>query len=350
MPRKRDRASANGLLPRMEARPRKNGMTYRYHPVGGKPINLGHDRDDAIKQVVRLLGRAGDEGTLRGLWVRYRGIGCQPSPKWLALSERTQHDYETYSVPLLRVMGDAPIVAIRPHHIMRYLQIERAEAPVRANREISLLSILLTMAVELGELDSNPCKQIGSKNKERPRTIVPDAAELEAFAQWMQMQGQQRQVIGMMAEFIALTGNRRAEFMQLERSAIDLAAGVIRTNRAKQHDGRTKAEEIIIGKRLRELLNRILALPRPDGAKHLFLTRQGNPYSESGFQSTWQRAIRKARADGVINTRFTFHDLRAYYTTRHKAQYGDLPEMHASRATTEAVYDRSKLSTRRSVD
>ena len=42
--------------------------------------------------------------------------------------------------------------------------------------------------------------------------------------------------------------------MQLERGAIDMASGVIRTYRAKQHDGRAKAEEIIIGPSLRELL------------------------------------------------------------------------------------------------
>lgn len=47
MNRPRDRASARGLLPRMESRPRKDGLvTYRYHPVGGKPINLGTDRDE----------------------------------------------------------------------------------------------------------------------------------------------------------------------------------------------------------------------------------------------------------------------------------------------------------------
>ncbi len=350
MPRKRDRASAEGLLPRMEARPRKSGVTYRYHPIDGKPLNLGHDKVEAIQQVLRLLGRTDDAGTLRALWAQYRGIGCPPSSKWLALSERTQRDYEAYSVPLLRVMGNAPVAAIRPHHIMRYLQIERGSAPVRANREISLLSILLTMAVEQGDLEINPCSQIGKKNKERPRTTVPDPAELATFAQWMHDQGGQRRVIGMMAEFIALAGNRRVEFMQIERHAINMPAGVIRLQRAKQHDGKIKREEIVIGPALLDLLTRILALPRPTGATHLFLTRDGNPYNESAFNSIWQRAITKARADGVIQTRFTFHDLRAYYATQHKDQFGELPEMHAQRATTEAVYDRSKKAVRKSVD
>jgi len=137
--------------------------------------------------------------------------------------------------------------------------------------------------------------------------VHPAAADPDAFSRpyslpplpHSQRQGGQRQVIGMMAEFIALTGNRRVEFMRLEREAVDLATGIIRTQRAKQHDGRVKAEEIIIDPALHSLLERILTLPRPEGSSHLFLTRDGNPYSDSAFQSTWQRAIVKARAEGV---------------------------------------------------
>ena len=59
MPRPRDRQSATGLLPRMEARTRKDGqITYRYHPrkadgSRGKPINLGTDKALAINLLVR---------------------------------------------------------------------------------------------------------------------------------------------------------------------------------------------------------------------------------------------------------------------------------------------------------
>ncbi len=51
-----------------------------------------------------------------------------------------------------------------------------------------------------------------------------------------------------------------------------------------------------------------------------------------------------------MQTRFPLLDLRAYYATRHKAQYGDLPGVHAQRVTTGAVYDRSKKAVRKSVD
>ncbi|GER18971.1 hypothetical protein VCH24_40040 [Variovorax boronicumulans] len=49
----------------------------------------------------------------------------------------------------------------------------------------------------------------------------------------------------------------------------------------------------------------------------------------------------------VIPSRFTFHDLRAYYTTQHKAQFGGLPDLHADSKTTARVYDRSRVSERK---
>ncbi len=64
MPRPRDRQSATGLLPRMEARTRKDGqITYRFHPLladgtRGKPINLGTDKALAIRQVLDMASRA----------------------------------------------------------------------------------------------------------------------------------------------------------------------------------------------------------------------------------------------------------------------------------------------------
>lgn len=90
MSRRRDRASAEGLLPLMEARPWRDGktVTYRYHPLGGNPINLGTDRDAAILAVLQLNRRAPDSGTFREMWRLYL-----QSPDWAALAPGTQTDY-----------------------------------------------------------------------------------------------------------------------------------------------------------------------------------------------------------------------------------------------------------------
>ncbi len=157
MGRKRDRASGFGLLPRMEARPWSDGKTvsYRYHPVDGKPIALGTDKRAAIQKVLDLNGASSDTGTVSELWRTY-----QATPQWKRLGERTKADYEAYSVKLLEVMGKVSARLIRPADIARYLRVERSAAPVRGNREVALLSNLMNVAVERGDIDVNPCKQV----------------------------------------------------------------------------------------------------------------------------------------------------------------------------------------------
>ena len=43
---------------------------------------------------------------------------------------------------------------------------------------------------------------------------------------------------------------------------------------------------------------------------HLFCTRHGMPYTVSGFSSIWQRKMKSALAENVLQERFTDHDLR----------------------------------------
>lgn len=179
MNRPRDRASTRGLLPRMEARPRKDGLTtYRYHPVGGAPINLGTDRAAAVQRVLDLLGTHDDTGTIKRLWEQY-----QQTPAWRDLAERTRADYTEYSAPLLAVFGDMAAASITAPMVARYLRVERAEAPKRANRGISLLGNLLGVAIERGEAEHNPCRggQV-KRNPERPRTEAPARGQIEALA------------------------------------------------------------------------------------------------------------------------------------------------------------------------
>lgn len=238
MGRKRERASGFGLLPRMEARPHAGSdkVTYRYHPMGAKPINLGQDKRAAIQKVLDLNGASNDVGSIDELWCAY-----QPMPQWKRLGERTKSDYAEYSVQLLKVMGKVSARVIRPANIARYLRIERAEAPVRANREITLLSNLMTVAVERGDIDVNPCKQV-KRNLKRPRTEAPDPETFDAFIAWLNTQGPQRKVIAMMAEFAAAAGSRRIEFLHMTLPQIDSQAQTIRLIRAKQHAGAVHVE------------------------------------------------------------------------------------------------------------
>lgn len=333
----------DGLLPRMEARPTKKGITYRYHPVGGKPVTLGSDKIEAVRKVLELTGQTDDAGTLTRLWEEF-----QRTPGWKRYSEYTRTDYTQCSIKLLEIFGGMRAADIDATDVARYLRRERADAPVRANREVALLSNLIGLAIENGDAKHNPCREV-KRNEEQPRTEAPEPEDFHAFSAWLAKQGGQRAVIGMAAEYAALAGNRKVEFLDLAWPQIDEVASVIRTKRAKQR-GKKRGEvieHIEITPAIRELLVRLKAIDKD--CLYVFPNRSGNAYSQSGFKGMWGKLMTEALKEKVMSKRFTFHDLRAYYVTQHKAERGTLPDLHANPATTARVYDRSKIVKRKAL-
>jgi integrase len=330
----RNRESAKGLLPRMESRPWSDGktVTYRYHPIGGKPMSLGTDRNAAVQKVLDLNRSGGDKGTVNELWRLY-----QDSDEWRALGQSSRDDYTQCSKMLLKTFGPARAALIKPADVNRYLRVERRAAPVRANREAALLSNLFNVAVSRGDMDANPCKQV-RRNKEQPRPEAPEGADLRALVEWLTGSSQQRKMIAHMAEFAAYSGSRRVEFLRLTRHQIDRQRGVIRVLRGKQR-GAVVWEEIAIGEQMENLLDR---LDLDESREWVFRNRHGNPYTDQGFKAMWSKLLAKALEDKTISRRFTFHDLRAYYATTHKDERGTLPELHKNPATTARIYDRRK--------
>lgn len=345
--RTRDHESGMGLLPRMEARIGVKGTTYRYHPVKGKPIGLGQDRLTAIQKVLNLLGQAPHAGSLRWVWEKY-----QLHARWLKLAQATKDDYIQCWEQIDKVLGDGPIGSIDSVMVARYVMIERAAAPSRANHEKALLSNLFRHGILLGLCKNNPAKDV-APNEEEPRTEAPDSELLKRFLHWVTVQTPQRRVIGLAARFASLAGSRKVEFLDLVWPQIDLDAGIMRIRRAKQRGKKrdTIIEEIAISPALRACLDDIQALRKGKEQLLLFPTRDGNPYTARGFKTLWGRIVVLAIEKGVITKedRFTFHDLRAFYATQHKASTGDLPDLHKNPATTAAIYDRNKVVKRSSI-
>ena len=260
----------DGLLPRMQAITRKKGVYYRYITRDNKHVGLGYDLNSAIKRVLELNGKATDIGKISKLWEIYSN-----SPEFLKLAPTTQSEYRQCAKPILKIFGDVYAGHIKAPWIYRYITIERADAPVRANREKSLLSNLIDLAIRRGEAEFNPCKQV-RRNEEQPRTESPSKGDFEGCMTWLKDQGGRRLAIAQMAQ------------------------------------------------------------------------RGGMPYTSNGFKGMWGRLKREAKAAG-IEFNATFHDLRAYYATAHKAETGTLPDLHANPATTARVYDRSKEFKRRAM-
>lgn len=338
MSRPRDRASSKGLLPRMEAVPRKHGFTYRYHPAGGKPIPLGRDKEQAIRQVLDMNRDNGDRGTLNELWRIYR-----ESQAWKDLAEDTRRDYEQASIPLLAVFGLMHPASIKPAHIARYMRVERADAPSRANKEKALASNLFNVGIERGDLETNPCKQV-RKNKERPNQKAPSEADLKTFLDWAWAQNGQARVLAGMAEFAAVAGNRGVEFRTL--SWTQISATQIRVMRAKQQA--TEVVEIIeMDGMLLDLVGRLRASAKDDRHGWVFPNAKGNAYTAQAFKLGFARLKKAAREAGKLENNFTMHSLRHYFVTQFKQKHREYPELHADAATTRRIYDDSKEVNRR---
>jgi integrase len=341
MSRRRDKISSFGLLPRMEVYQRKNGFTYRYHPIGGKPISLGHDKEVAIRRVLDLNLDNSDRGQLKELWRLY-----QESKAWETLAQGTRDDYVQSSKQLIPVFGDMAPIQIKPAHIARYLRVERSAAPVRANREFALLSNLLTLACERGELDANPCKQV-RRNKERPRKNAPTTSTLETFLTWAWSQKGQAQVLAAMAEYAGLAGNRGKEFRNLRWN--EIKGDELHLMRAKQHDGNEVMEIIPMSDPLRDLLDRARSFARNTQHGWVFPNADGNCYTSQAFKLGFARLKKSAREAGALGKNFTMHDLRSYYVTQYKQKYGAYPEIHADVATTARIYDSRKIVRRKTL-
>jgi integrase len=346
MSRPRDRVSATGLLPLMETRRWSDGktVTYRYHPRGSKPVNLGTDRSEAIRKVLDMNGTGEHFGTLRWVWERFADAKS-PSPKWARLTEGTRADYRLAWKQIDARLGHMNIAAISANIVARYVHVERTNAPRRANIEKSLLSRLFGHGIKLGVCQVNATIGVEPHDSEA-RTEAPDPALLAKFLVWIDQQTPQRRIIGLAADYASLAGNRRVEFLPLTWWQIDRKVGEIRTVRAKQRGKKREqvVEVVAVTPRLSGLLDRLEAI-RQNECPHVFPTRDGNAYSDRGFKTLWQRSMRDAIKEGVLpkEARFTFHDLRAYYATQHKAERGTLPDLHKNPETTARVYDRSKV-------
>lgn len=350
MSRHRERESGQGLLPLMEARPWKDDktVTYRYHPIGGKPVNLGTDRDAAIDEVLRLNRAAPESGTLAELWPLYR-----KTSDWAELKPATQTDYHQCSVELLRVFGTMAPRSIRALHVRRYLRVERAAAPVRANREVALLSNLLNVGIDRGDVEENVCRQV-RRNKERPRNMAPEVETVRRFVGWAWARGKQSAILAGLAEFAALSGNRRIEFREL--SWPQVSETEIRLRRAKQRDDDAPVVEVLgMSPALDDLMARMRLISGDNKVGPVFPSARGGAYRERAFKTAWARLLAEALDDDVgppvlqPGIRFTFHDLRAYHVTEHKRQRGALPDLHANPGTTARIYDRSREVRRKAI-
>lgn len=258
--------------------------------------NLGRVKHKAIAEYAKFIGPNRRITTLSDLIDRYMS---EVSPK----KAETTYKGELRLAKILKVaLGDARPEQITKRTIYAYLDA-RKNTPVQANREFALLSHMLKKAVRWGVIDDNPCIGV-EKFKEKPRTRYVTDDEFRAFHAFAS------DLIATYIEFKLLTGLRKKDILAIRREQLKYDGIHIQTSKT----GKTFI--IAWSEQLRLVVEKAKRIhcknPNTVRFSHfLFCTQKGTAYTPDGFSSNWQRQMNKALEQGVINERFTEHDIRA---------------------------------------
>lgn len=285
---------------------RHGAYSYRVPPDqrhlwdGKSEIKLGRTEAEAWRTWFSRLGEDGRDDirtmndVLDGFYREYVMV---------ELAETTQAGYLEHMKPLRRAFGHMLPHLVTVQHAYAY---RKKRPPIAGNREVSVLSSALTWAVEAGIIAGNPLRgQIRRKgrNRETPRKRSPSDAEINAFLD-MAKHPILRGYVGLKR----ITGLRQGQLLAIDLSKHyqggELHPPISKGGKDTVYSGECLEaiiEYIVYRRHGRSDIANLLAGP-------LFVSRDGKPYTKSGFKSIWQRAMRKWAAED--HERFTEHDIR----------------------------------------
>lgn len=298
--------------------------TFYFVDADGKWINLGKDYQKALIEYGNLTEKSKYCRTIGDLITRYLQ---EESPTKAAATHRTN---VTQSKFLRAAFGEMRIEDLTPRAIYQYMDARGEKSPVRANRELAMLSHMYKKAIRWGLADHNPCLGI-ERFPEKPRERYIEDWEYLAFREFAGPK------IAAYMDFKLLTGLRQKDVLSLRKS--DLREDGIHVTVSKSQ------RPIIIAwtPLLVQAVEAAAALQTTEKAvtsMYLFCTRKGLPYTSNGFRAIWQRKMVKALKEGVLKERFRDHDLRGKTGSDTNLEHATRLLSHLDSKTTEKHYRR----------
>jgi integrase len=300
----------------------EHGAYYFRRPSDHKRVSLGREFAEAMKKWAGIVGQPTSTHRMDEIMDAYLR-----SERFLKRKPRTQADYHDAICRLRPVFGDMMPEDLQPKHVYGYMS--RRGSPIRANREVAVLSNVMQLAIELGCIDQNPCRQV-RRNEENPRSREVSDREVASLL------GHCPPWLDAYVRLKLLTGLRQGDMLNLTvRSITDEGLHVVTAKRGK----RLLFEWTDL---LRAAVDRVRAIQRPISSLYLFNSNRGTQLSTQGFKSAWTRAMRAAIEVGALTERFAENDLRAKVATDARALGQDATAMlgHSSDAVTRRHYIR----------
>ena len=337
----RPKSTNKDLPPRLLCRTRvlsKGVVRVRYYYNGrdeaGKRLEifLGTDLHEAKRKWAELERQEktpADSTLLRSIFDRYEKE-IIPTKAF-----RTQKDNLFYLSWLRKVFDTAPIELVTPQHIAQYRDKRGQTAPVRANREIALLSHIWNSAREWGlTTKENPVKGV-RKNKETPRDYYADDQV------WNAVYSVACTELKDAMDLNYLTGQRPADVLKMRVTDIKDGALEVTQNKTK------KKLRITIKGDLKITLERIKS--RGINSVYLVATPTGSGLNQGTLRLRFDNArlIAEHRAlelgDEHLATKikgFQFRDIRPKAASEMTLEHASKLLGHTEQEITEKVYRR----------
>lgn len=262
---------------------------YYFVSMSGEWIWLARDYHVAIKQYANVV-QAPSTGKLASIMDRYMTeVASTKSP-------RTMENNESEIEKLKAVFGSMEPMEVTPQDIYGYMD---KRPRIAANREVALLSSVFKYAIRWGFASDNPCRLV-SRNKETPRERCVSISEYQA------VYSMSVPVIQCAMDLAVITALRLGDLLKLnERDNIKPDGVYCET-------GKTGKKLLFQwNDDLRSVIDRCRGLRGSVRSLTFLSNTQGQRYTVSGFETLWQRTMKKAVESGVIKERFRFNDLRA---------------------------------------
>lgn len=299
-------------------------------------FKLGRTESEAFNTYAKRIAISEDCETMRDVLTRYR-------LEILPTKANSTQKQRSYSLPrLMTAFGDLIPFELTPSMIYKYMDhVKRVKSEKWANTDLECLSHALSSAVKWGTIDRNPVIGQVRKYSTRGRKHKVSDEDLIIFGGLLPRKWQLY-----ISLKLCTRGRRKGELLRIKLSDCTDDGIEFRNNK--------NPEDLYLIEwtpQLKAIVQEIKSLPpRRIGSSYLFINRNGKPYineatsETSGFDSMWQRWMKKAEAKGV--THFTENDLRKKAIEGESLQRAQELLRHTTAQTTKKHYAiRDRIST-----
>jgi integrase len=180
-----------------------------------------------------------------------------------------------------------------------------AGTPYRANRVISLVSKMFSLAIRWEMRADNPCKGI-EKNTEikRRRYLKPD--ELERLTK--SLRDEPAQQAANIIRILLMTGARKGEVLTMKWDDIDLRDGT--WSKPASSTKQKEFHQVPLSAPVRQLLSEI-SQQQGDGQTYVFASSDSNTGHYIAIKEAWDRICKRADIGGL-----RIHDLRHSFASQ----------------------------------